>query len=120
MDALPATNPFGNRVLLTFLPGEAHGFRADQLHKQIERGTVGCLMFWCVSHLRHARAMHFDISAALGELSAHLGSKLADGKCAIAGGFFDGEIGIDETGRSVPANWALPRSCGATSCAKGR
>jgi anti-sigma regulatory factor (Ser/Thr protein kinase) len=63
---------------------------------------IGCFSIKCVSHLRYKELLKLDIKHGIAAIS-----KRVLNRRPYVGGFFDGEIGTDHTGRSTYGNWSV-------------
>ncbi|HKS40474.1 MAG TPA: FIST N-terminal domain-containing protein, partial [Blastocatellia bacterium] len=66
------------------------------------KNPIGCFSMKCTSHYREKEFLELKIEDGI----AHLSNEMLKGRPYV-GGFFDGEIGMDKTGRSVYGNWGV-------------
>jgi signal transduction histidine kinase/GAF domain-containing protein len=90
--------------VLRLNPGKIIDTAKEGLRRSCRRirteNPIGCLLLWCVSHYRHRNSIGLNVQGTLKELGSW-----ARG-FPIVGGFVDGEVGVDETGRSTVLNWS--------------
>ncbi|HEY6348826.1 MAG TPA: ATP-binding protein [Candidatus Angelobacter sp.] len=63
------------------------------------KNPIGAITFHCASYYRYREKIGLNIGEALGRMEEAIGN------APIVGGFFDGEIGVADDGRSMLANW---------------
>jgi hypothetical protein len=63
---------------------------------------IGCLSLKCASHYNYSEVLNLDIEDGISNIS----KTTLKGKPYV-GGFFDGEVGTDKTGRSRYGNWGV-------------
>lgn len=66
------------------------------------KNPIGCFSMKCTSHYREKEFLDLKIEDGIARLS----DEMLEGRPYV-GGFFDGEIGMDKTGRSVYGNWGV-------------
>jgi signal transduction histidine kinase len=63
---------------------------------------AGCFSIKCASHFRNRELLKLDIESGIRQVR----EEQLNGRPYV-GGFFDGEIGTDESGKSIYANWCV-------------
>lgn len=66
------------------------------------KNPVGCLSLKCISHQRYREILGLAIEDGIKAISKRMLNRRP-----YVGGFFDGEIGTDKTGRSAYGNWGV-------------
>lgn len=74
----------------------------DSLESMGIENPIGCFSIKCTSHFRRQRQLKLKIEDGISSMSR----RVLNNKPYV-GGFLDGEIGTDKSGRSVSGNWGV-------------